>query len=130
MGTEKLAVIIDDEPDVCKYIASILQDHGYRTMSAYEAATGEELVKEHAPDLVCMDIMMPGRSGVQLLSRLKGSEATRDIPLVMVTGIREKMNIDWNEIARGLKRRRPDAVVEKPVEPVKLMRAVERATEG
>ncbi len=130
MEKNRTAVVIDDELDVCRYIESILQDHGFDTRTALEARTGEDLILHSPPDLICIDIMMPGRSGVQLLSRLKKNDTTRDIPLIMITGIKEKMNIDWTEIARGLKVRRPDAVVEKPIDPVRLMRAVESSMCG
>jgi len=123
-------VIIDDEPDLCRFVESILQDHGFETSTANDARTGEDLVLELRPVLVCLDLMMPGRSGVQLFSRLKRNQATRDIPIIMITGIREELNIDWEEIALGLKRRRPDGFVEKPIDPSRLMGLVERVLSG
>ena len=121
----RTAVVVDDEPDLAKYIASILEDHGFTTHQANDARTGEDLIREHDPDLICLDLMMPGRSGIQLFSRLKGDESTRAIPLIMITGIKEQMNIDWGEIAGGLRSRKPDGFIEKPVDPVRLMRVVE-----
>ena len=125
MGAKRRAVIIDDEPDLARYISSILADHDFDTKTANDARSGEDLVRETQPDLICIDLMMPGRSGVQLFSRLKGNEATRDIPLIMITGIKEKMGIDWANVAGGLSARRPDGFIEKPVDPVRLMRVVE-----
>ncbi len=119
------AVIIDDEPDLCEYIASILQDHGFETHAAHDARTGEDLVLEHEPDLVCLDLMMPGRSGIQLFGKLKGDARTADIPLIMITGIRDELNIDWADIATSLRARKPDGFIEKPVDPARLMRVVE-----
>ncbi len=126
---KRIAVVIDDEPDLSRYIASILADHGFETHEAHEARTGEDLIREHQPALICLDLMMPGRSGIQLFSRLKGDETTVEIPLIMITGIKEQLNIDWAEIAGGLKARKPDGFIEKPVDPVRLMRVVEDVLE-
>ncbi len=123
------AVVIDDEPDLCNYIASILMDHGFETRTANEARTGEDLIREEPPDLICLDLMMPGRSGIQLFARLKRDEQTSAIPLVMITGIKEQLNIDWGEISQGLHARKPDGFVEKPVDPGRLMRVVEDVLE-
>jgi CheY-like chemotaxis protein len=125
MANAKRVVVIDDEPDICSYIAAILSEHGFEVRTANEAVTGEKLVRELRPDLICLDLMMPGRSGVQLFARLKGDPATKHIPLIMITAIKEKLSIDWGEIADGLHERRPDAVVEKPVDPIRLMRTIE-----
>lgn len=129
MDETRSAVVIDDEPDVCAYIASILQEHGFRTRCAHEAEAGAELIGEDRPDLICLDLMMPGRTGIQLFMRLKAEEATKQIPLIMITGIKEQLNIDWAKIAGGLRTRKPDGFIEKPVDPVRLMRLVEDVLE-
>jgi two-component system, cell cycle response regulator DivK len=126
---KRIAVVIDDEPDIVRYISSILEDHGFETRTANEARTGEDLIRETSPALICLDLMMPGRSGIQLFARLKGDETTRDIPLIMITGIKEQLNIDWAEIAGGLRARKPDGFIEKPVDPVRLMRVVQDVLE-
>lgn len=125
MAENKTAVIIDDEPDIRRYIESILQDHGFETCTAENAREGEDLIRDNPPDLICLDLMMPGRSGIQLFARLKKDEALQDIPLIMITGIKEEMNIDWGDIAQGLRTRKPDGFIEKPVDPARLMRVVE-----
>jgi len=125
MTEPRQVVVIDDEADLCRYIASILEDHGFDARTAQDAVTGEELIRESPPDLICIDLMMPGRSGIQLFARLKGDEATRDIPLIMITGIKEKLNVDWADIAKGLRTRVPEGFIEKPIDPVRLMRVVE-----
>ncbi len=120
----RTAVIIDDDPDFRRFVASVLEDNGFQTAAAEDAMSGEDLVMESPPDLICLDLMMPGRSGIQLFVRLKKSEATADIPLIMITGIKEEMNIDWADVAKGLRKKRPDGFIEKPIDPVRLMRVV------
>jgi CheY-like chemotaxis protein len=130
MADKKRAVVIDDEPDICDYISSILMEHGFETRTANEARGGEDLIRNNPPDLICLDLMMPGRSGIQLFARLKGDDATKHIPLIMITAIKEKMNIDWGEIAGGLRSRKPEGFIEKPIDPVRLMRVVEDVLEN
>lgn len=129
MGDKKRAVVIDDESDICDYIASVLMEHGFETQTAHEARGGEDLIRESRPDVVCLDLMMPGRTGIQLFARLKGDDETKHLPVIMITGIKDKLNIDWGEIAGGLRTRRPDGFIEKPIDPVRLMRVVEDVLE-
>lgn len=129
MTDKKRVLVIDDEPDTCKYITSILVEHGFEADTANDAVTGEKLIHENAPDLICLDLMMPGRTGISLFMRLKKDEATSDIPLIMITGIKEKLNIDWGEIAGGYTKRKPDGFIEKPIDPVRLMRVIEDVLE-
>ena len=121
----KHVLVIDDEPDISSYIASILEGSQYSVETANSAMEGESIIRDRRPDLILLDLMMPGRTGIQFLVRLKGNEETKDIPLIMVTGIKDKLNIDWQEIVSKLKARVPDGFVEKPIEPVHLMNVVE-----
>ncbi len=128
--SKKTAVVIDDEVDLTTYISTILEENSFEVRTANEAATGESLIRESPPDIILIDLMMPGRSGVQLFARLRGDAATRGIPLVMVTGIKEQMGIDWGDIADQMKSRKPDGFIEKPVDPEKLMRVVNAVLAG
>ncbi|MEW5984182.1 MAG: response regulator [Acidobacteriota bacterium] len=127
MAALKKAVVIDDEPDLTAFISSILEDNDFVVETANDAVTGEELVRTTAPDIVLIDLMMPGRSGVQLFIRLRRDHATSRIPVVMVTGIKEKMGIDWRETVDWLKVHKPDGFFEKPVDPDRLMAVIGEA---
>jgi DNA-binding response OmpR family regulator len=128
--TRKAAVVIDDEADLTTYISSILEEHDFEVRTANDAKSGEMLIQERAPDIILIDLMMPGRSGVQLFARLRSNEATRGIPVVMVTGIKDKLGIDWGEIVDKFKARKPDGFVEKPIEPDRLIKVVKGVLEG
>lgn len=127
---KRTAVVIDDEKDLTAFLASILEENGFSVRTANEAVTGEEMIREEPPDIILIDLMMPGRTGIQLFTRLRGDEATRDIPLVMVTGIKDQLNIDWGEIVDRFKSRKPDGFVEKPIDPERLMRVIEGVLSG
>ena len=125
VAARRHVLVIDDEPDISSYIASILEGSQYSVETANSAMEGESIIRDRRPDLILLDLMMPGRTGIQFFVRLKGNEETKDIPLIMVTGIKDKLNIDWQEIVSKLKARVPDGFVEKPIEPVHLMNVVE-----
>jgi len=119
------ALVIDDEADIRNYISTILEEHGWTVRTAATAEEGERLVRESQPEVILLDLVMPGQSGIQLFARLRGDESTRKIPLVMVTGIKEQLNIDWKEIVTRLKARVPDGFIEKPIDPTRLAQLVE-----
>jgi diguanylate cyclase (GGDEF)-like protein len=78
-------LIVDDEIQNRKLLETLLRPEGYLTRSA---ATGEEAlasIAQRAPDLILLDILMPGMDGYQVASRLKASPVTSDIPIIMVT---------------------------------------------
>jgi DNA-binding response OmpR family regulator len=126
----KTAVVIDDEPDVTQYLTAILEENGFTVFPAQDGKTGETLIKERRPSVVLLDLMMPGRTGIQLFARLRGDAETKDIPLVMVTGIRNELNIDWGTIVDNLRARKPDGFVEKPIDPERLMTVVNGVLSG
>jgi CheY-like chemotaxis protein len=75
-------LVADDDPDILSIVSMSLETQGY---TVYKAANGREavdLVKQHRPDLVLMDMMMPVVSGYEAVIELKGDAATRDITIV------------------------------------------------
>src|SRR5579859_100867 len=78
-------LVVDDERQDSKLLEALLRHEGYITLSA---ANGEEalaLIAQRAPDLILLDVMMPGMDGYQVASRLKSNPATSNIPIIMVT---------------------------------------------
>jgi signal transduction histidine kinase len=82
-------LMVDDEPQNLDLLEALLLPHGYRLL---RAAAGEEAlaaVRAERPDLVLLDVMMPGLDGFEVCRRLKAEPATRFIPVVMVTSLRD-----------------------------------------
>jgi diguanylate cyclase (GGDEF)-like protein len=78
-------LIVDDQIQNRTLLETLLRPEGYRTLSA---ASGEEAlaaIARHAPDLILLDVMMPGMDGYQVAGKLKSNPATSDIPIIMVT---------------------------------------------
>ena len=84
MAYPKNALIVDDEPHVCVFLKLLLREVGIQECwEAGDGATALQLVKEHHPELVLLDVNMPGMSGLQLLAQFQAAGFTN--PVVMVT---------------------------------------------
>ncbi len=80
-------LVIDDEPSVVTYLETLLQDNGYDTTSASNGNEGMEKVLLEHPDLICLDITMPEKSGVSFYRDIRNNTDTKDIPVVIVTAV-------------------------------------------
>ena len=105
----ELVLIVEDNAQNLKLARDLLQVHGYRTIEAETGEDGVALARERAPDLVVMDIHLPGISGIEALARLRATPATRAIPVIAFTA--SVMPQDRSDIlAAGF-----DAFVSKPI---------------
>lgn len=78
-------LIVDDEKDIVKMIDYSLQKEGFRTIAAYDGEEAIELVKKDHPDLVILDLMLPGVDGLDVCKILKKEETTASMPIIMLT---------------------------------------------
>ena len=83
-------LVVEDEPSIQELIAASLQHAGHRTLRADTAEEAARLVSETLPDVVLLDWMLPGMSGIQYARRLRGEERTRDLPIIMLTARSEE----------------------------------------
>ncbi len=90
-------IIIEDEADIREVLAYNLKRQGFAVAQAGDGLSGLALVQQELPDLVLLDLMLPGLDGLEICRRLKAGEATRDLPLIMVTARGEE-----NDIVTGL----------------------------
>lgn len=130
METVRKVLIIDDEPKTTTYFSTLLEDHGFAPRSANSADEGLAALVEEKPDVILLDLMMPWRTGVNLFNKIKKDPRYSDIPIIIVTGIRDQFSEDHKAFFDGLKRGRPSAYLEKPVDPEKLIGAVRSTIEG
>jgi two-component system, cell cycle response regulator DivK len=80
-----LILIVEDNDKNLKLARDLLQHDGFRTLEADTAESAITLAEQRLPDLILMDIQLPGMDGVTALGRLRGSAATRSIPVVALT---------------------------------------------
>ncbi|MEZ5500584.1 MAG: response regulator [Steroidobacteraceae bacterium] len=110
-----LILIIDDSPTEVHVMQKALERHGFRTAVAADGSEGVRLAKQMSPDLIFMDIVMPGMNGYQATRMLANDPATRGIPIVMVTSKGQETDKIW-----GLRQGAVDYMV-KPVSPDELV---------
>lgn len=86
-------VIVEDEADIREVIEYNLKREGYRTSAVADGEKALQLVRETLPDLVLLDLMLPGLDGLEVCQRLKADSATRQVRIVMVTAKGEERDI-------------------------------------
>ena len=84
----RTVLIVDDSESICNVLAFLLEKEGYVTHSAYDGERGVEMAREHHPDVILLDIMMPELDGWGVVRRLKGDRETADIPVLALTALR------------------------------------------
>ena len=84
-GPRVRILVIDDEPLNCKLIRSFLAGDGIEVLEAGEAGSGLSLARSETPDLILLDLKLPGMSGLEALAALRADGATRDIPVVILS---------------------------------------------
>ncbi len=114
-------LIIDDEKNIRTQLSGLLADEGYRAFVAENAEKGLELLDEESPDLVLLDVWMPGMDGLTLLEKLRA--AGNEVPVVVMSG---QATIDT-----AVKATRLGAwdYLEKPLEPERLLLTLRNALE-
>lgn len=88
--TNGLILVVEDNETNLKLVRDILQFNGYDVLEARTAEDGVTLATERLPDLVLMDVQLPGMDGVEALHLLRGSAETASIPVVAVTALAMK----------------------------------------
>lgn len=119
-------LIIDDEPDVITYLTTLLSNHGFEAHSAESADEGLEKLERSQPDIIFLDLLMPMKTGINLFNKIKKDPRYRDIPVIIITGIQDKFSKDYRVFFQSLKRRKPAAFIEKPVNPDHLIKTVKQ----
>lgn len=78
-------LIVEDDPAIAELLKASLLRAGHQTRHALDAETAEKRVREALPDLIVLDWMLPGASGIEFARRLRGAERTRTVPIIMLT---------------------------------------------
>jgi len=108
-------LVVEDEPAIAELLAVNLGFAGHRVMRAPDAETAERLIDQELPDLILLDWMLPGMSGVKLAKRLREQERTKEIPIIMLTA-----RTDEADKVQGLETGADDYIT-KPFSPKELM---------
>jgi two-component system cell cycle response regulator len=115
-------LVIDDTPTNVKLLEAKLQAEYFDVISAHDGPTGLALAKKEAPDLILLDVMMPGMDGFEVARQLRADAKTRFIPVVMITAL-----TDRSDRVRGLEAGADD-FLSKPVNDLALFARVRSLT--
>ena len=117
-------LIIDDEPSVCRVLALAAQQAGHRATWTTDPHEGLELARTAAPDVIALDVRMPGLDGRDVAVRLKRDTTTAHIPVILMTG-----GAAWLDRRACLELGIED-LEEKPIRPGQFLRKLEHIARG
>lgn len=129
LAKDKTILVVDDEPNVRHYLQTVLEDAGFRVLTAGDGVEALEIVRREKPDFISLDLVMPRKSGHKLLYELKRDRELARIPVLIVTahakddlGQADLQDILDNRIMSG-----PGVYLEKPVNPRTYLRSIQQA---
>jgi DNA-binding response OmpR family regulator len=117
-------LVVDDERLIVKSTCILLRHQGYATVEAYSGAEGLEAARTERPDIILLDLVMPGMDGWQMLDRLQEDPATAGIPVIIFTA-KDYANAETVGSIRGAR-----GYVRKPFEPEDLEEVIRRLESG
>lgn len=123
--TVRRIVYIEDEPEMIDLVRLILTRKHYEVVGANGGREGLDTIRKLLPDAVLLDLMMPDMDGWDVYQQLKADEATRNIPVIVVTA--KAQNIDK---VLGLHIAKVDDYISKPFSPKELVDSLEKVLKG
>lgn len=118
-------LVVDDEPDALTFIATVLEDHGAVIYQATDGDEALELIRKENPDLMTLDLAMPGKSGVDVYIELREDPDLPQLPVCIITGRPEmrKLIYERNTIPP------PEGYMSKPVSEKNLLMNIRKILE-
>jgi len=111
-------LIVDDEIHLVKILRFTLEHEGYNVISAFDGMEAIEKIESERPDLVILDLMLPGIDGYKVCNRIKKNEELKDIPIIILSARDfENENIEEKILA--------DMLMQKPFNTEKLLKAID-----
>lgn len=118
MSRAKTILVVDDDHAILKFVTLILENEGYRVVSARDGEEGLQKVREAPPDLVLADIIMPRKNGYQLCRAIKEDSRLRSLPVLFLSGKSQPSDRFWAKRVGG------DGFLAKPFDPADLLREI------
>lgn len=114
-------LVVEDEPENQLAIQVILTVEGFEVISVEDGRLALQTAQEQRPDLILLDVMMPETNGFEVLAQLRQNEATKDIPVIMLTALAQRADVA-RAVEAGV-----DDYVAKPFEPDDLIERIRKA---
>ncbi|MEO8422379.1 MAG: response regulator [Actinomycetota bacterium] len=116
-------LIVEDHPTMRDAMRLVLEEDGHQVEEASDGEAGIQMVRDHAPDVVLLDLNIPVVPGAEVLETLKADPATAEVLVVVVTATGEEGRL--KALSQGA-----DGYITKPFSPLALLRTVERVLRG
>jgi len=123
----KKILVVDDEPDVITFLTTLLRKNGYDVCEACDGVEGMKKILEEKPDLVCLDLLMPEKTGIKMYREMRKDQQLKCVPVIMVTGIASVDRWDFKDFRKFIEERsipRPEGYIEKPINKEQFLQAV------
>jgi len=121
----KTILVVDDKADIVELVKSRLEANHYKVIVASDGNEGIKQAKQHKPDLIVMDIMMPNMSGGEAVKVLKSDAATQHIPVVFLTAVGSSVR-EGEEPGRVYVDGQFFPAISKPFKPEKLLSEIKK----
>jgi CheY-like chemotaxis protein len=127
---KKKVLVVDDEIDMRIYISTVLKSSGFEAVTTREGSEAIRKAKESRPDLIVLDVMMPGEGGAETYRELKQDAQLQHIPVILMSAVKQDVFLHY---LRMLNARLSEPIpppftyLEKPVEPEDLAEAAKTA---
>ncbi len=119
---KKKVLVVDDEEDFAKALEIRLKANGYDVVSAHDSIQAIRVANQERPDLIILDILIPGEDGFSISERLKQAKETHPIPILFLTGVPGGERRAYQSGASGY--------IMKPYQPEKLLETIHRVLES
>ena len=118
MPAAPTVLVVEDDPVILRLLEVNFELEGYRVLVAHDGAEGIELARQERPDIVLSDIMMPKASGLELVQAIRGDEAIKATPIILLSAKAQSADLKAGLDAGA------DEYVTKPFEPLDLLERV------
>ena len=127
-GVKRRILAVDDEVHMRLFLTALFKTAGYEIMVAGDGREGLRKAREKRPDLIILDVMMPGEGGAPMYRQLKTDPELEGVPVIMLSGVSSETflhSLKMLNLGAGLRLPEPEAYMEKPPKPQELLRLVE-----
>ncbi|MBU1676081.1 response regulator, partial [bacterium] len=115
-------LVTDDEPDFVTFASAILEDHGARVLQAHSGEEAMETARREMPDLMTLDLSMPGTSGSEVFERMRRDPELGQLPIFIITGQPELRRLIYDRDVRS-----PEGYLDKPITEQGLLFNIRKA---
>ncbi len=112
----KTILVADDEPDFVTFIATLLEDHGATVYTASDGIEALKLAREKKPDLMTLDITMPGKTGIEVFEDIRNDNELKNLKVCIITGKPELRKLIYDRSVRS-----PEGYIDKPIDEEGLL---------